>query len=176
MSTLPGKTPTVEEQLAALDKRLLAVEGLSELPTHYHNGFDSNLVAWTDISQKKVFINHTIVGTAAATAANYAVFVIVPMPCLVTRVQEVHQTAGSDGSAVTLNIEKLTSGVALGSGSDMLSTDLSLKATANVVQTGTLTTTSSTRTLAKGDRLAMKDTGTLTAVANVTVLIELQLI
>ena len=144
-------------------------------PDHYHNGFDSNIVTWASIGQKKLHVHHTIVGTAAATAANYGVFFIVPAACLVTKVQEVHQTAGTDAGAVTLNIEKLTGTTALDSGANLLSTALSLKATINSVQTGTLTNTSSTRTLAAGDRLAMLDTGTLTAVANVTVLIELQL-
>ena len=165
----------MQAAIADLQKRLQSAEGSIALPDHYHNGLDSNLISWVSIAQKKLYVQHTIVGTAAATAANYGVFYIVPAACLVTRIQEVHMTAGTDGSAVELNIEKLTSGVALDSGAELLPTDFSLKATINVVQTGTLTGTSTTRTLAAGDRLAMKDTGVLTAVANVTVLIELQL-
>lgn len=163
-----------QTMLAGIEKRLSAVEELAAQPTHYHNGFDSNNIAFTDIYQKKIYVQHTIVGTAAATATNYGVFYIVPVACLVTSIKEVHQTAGTDGSAVTLNIEKLTSGVAPDSGATILTTALSLKATINVVQTGTITGTYATKTLAIGDRLCMKDAGTLTTVANVTVLVELQ--
>lgn len=157
-----------------MEKRVKAVEAGIALPTHYHNGFDSNQVNFSDLYQRKIWVHHTIVGTAAATATNYGVFLIVPIACLVTKIQEVHQTLGTDAGAVSLNIEKLTSGVALDSGSAELSTAFDLKASVNVVRTGTLTTTASVRTLARGDRLAMKDAGTLTAVANVTVSVELQ--
>lgn len=165
---------TIQEQLADLDKRMRAVEGNVSLPTHYHNGFDSNPISYLDLYAKKIYIHHTIQGTAAATATNYGVFLISPVACIVTALQEVHQTAGSDGSAVTLNIEKLTSGVAPDSGTTILAIAFDLKATANVVQTGTLPTASTARTLAAGDRLCMKDVGTLTSVANVTVKVELQ--
>jgi hypothetical protein len=164
----------IQKQIDELVKRTKSLEGQVQQPSHYHNGFDSNQIAFVDIYQKKLYVHHTIVGTAAATAANYGVFYIAPVACLVTRIQEVHQTAGTDGGAVTLNIEKLTSGVAPDSGSTILTTALSLKATINTVQTGGITVTSSAKTLAAGDRLCMKDTGTLTAVANVTVLVELQ--
>lgn len=157
-----------------MEARLKAVEAQTELPTHYHNGFDSNQVNYLDLYQKKLWVHHTVVGSDAATAANYGVFLIVPAACLVTKVQEVHQALGSDGGAVTLNVEKLTSGVAPDSGSVLLPTAFDLKASVNVVRTGTLTTTAATRTLARGDRLALKDAGTLTAVSNVTVLVELQ--
>lgn len=166
--------PDVQKALDDLSKRLQAVEGNVALPTHYHNGFDSNNIAYADLYQKKLYIHHTIQGTAAATATNYGVFLIAPVACIVTRIQEMHQTAGTDGGAVSLNIEKLTSGVALDSGATILSTAFSLKATINIVQKGTLTSTATSRTLAAGDRLAMKDAGVLTSVANVTVLVELQ--
>lgn len=146
------------------------------LPDHFHNRYDASPINFIDIYQKKVWVHHTIQGTAAATAANYGVFYIVPAACYITKFQEVHQTAGSDAGAVTVSLEKLTGTTALDSGTDVLSTALSLKATANTVQTGTLTSTLGARTLAAGNRLALKDTGTLTAVANVTVLIELVII
>lgn len=164
----------LDEMEKRLGSRLSSVEEQVKLPTHYHNGFDSNQVNFADLYQRKIWVHHTIIGTAAATAANYAVFLIVPIACLVTKIQEVHQTLGTDAGAVTLNIEKLTSGVALDSGAAILSTAFDLKASVNVVRTGTLTTTASSRTLARGDRLAMKDAGTLTAVANVTISVELQ--
>jgi len=166
--------PTPEEIIKKLTERVDALEEQAAMPTHYHNGFDSNQVNWADLYQKKIWVHHTVVGTAAATATNYGVFLIVPMSCLVTKIQEVHMTLGTDAGAVSLNIEKLTGTRALDEGSAMLSTAFDLKASINVVRTGTLTTTPSIRSLARGDRLALDDAGTLTAVANVTISVELQ--
>ena len=157
-----------------MEGRIKVVEAGIALPSHYHNGFDSNQVNFADLYQRKIWVHHTIVGTAAATATNYGVFLIVPIACLVTKIQEVHMTLGTDAGAVSLNIEKLTGTQALDAGSALLSTAFDLKASINVVRTGTLTTTSSVRSLAKGDRLAMDDAGTLAAVANVTISVELQ--
>lgn len=160
------KFPVIERTVRQFQKRY---------GEHQHTGFDSQQIEYDDLANKKLYVHHTIVGTAAATAANYSVFYIVPDNCYVTEVQEVHQTAGTDGGAVTLNIEKLVDGEALGSGDEILESDFSLKATIDTVQTGTLTETLDDRTLNEGDRLAMKDTGTLTSVANVTVVVELTL-
>lgn len=140
---------------------------------HQHNGFDSTFVEYDDLAHKQLYIEHTIYGTGAATAANYGVFWIAPVKCAVTGFKEVHGTAGSDAGAVTLNLEKLTDGVAPGSGDEVLAANLSLKATADTVQDGTLTSTLAYRTLSVGDRLCLKDGGTLTAVANVTVIVKL---
>ena len=110
-----------------------------------------------------------------ATAGFGVFFINRIAPCYVSAFYEVHQTAGTDGSAVTLMLEKLTGTTALDSGSDVLSATLSLKATANTVQTGSLSATFPNRNLALGDRLALEDTGVLTSVANVTVFVELTL-
>lgn len=161
-----------------IQKQLDELKGIvqklqSDVPEHLHNGFDVSKVKFIDIAQKKVWIHHTIQGTAAATAANYGVFFIVPVPCVVSDIQEVHQTLGTDGGTVTLQIEKLTGTQAPDAGAVVLKTALSLKATINTVQIGVLTATLANRTLDVGDRLCMKDAGTLTSVANVTVLVEL---
>lgn len=87
--------------------------------------------------------------------------------------REVHQTAGTDAGAVTLDLEKLTGTQNLDAGAAVLNATLSLKATINTVQTATLTDTLTSRSLARGDRLALKDSGTLTAVQNVSVIVEL---
>lgn len=163
-----------QKQIQNIMSRLSAVEDEVKTPSHYHNGFDSNQISWGDLYQKKVWVRHTLTGTSAATAGNYGAFYIVPVACLVTGIKEVHEVLGTDGSAVTLNVEKLTGTTAPGSGTGILSTAFSLKATINTVQIGTLTTTSATRTLAIGDRLGLVKTGTLTAVAGVTVMVELQ--
>lgn len=163
------KINTIEKQLADFLKN-------PPLPDHQHTGFDSSNVTWPNITGKKLYISHTIYGTDAATATNYGVFFIAPFACYISSFKEVHQTAGSDASAVTLTLEKLSGTTAPDSGSVMLASTLSLKATANTVQTGTLTTTLANRNLAIGDRMCLKDAGTLTAVANVTVLCELTVI
>lgn len=118
-------------------------------------------------------IHCVIADTAAATAANYGVFFIALAPCYVEDFWETHKTAGSDASAA-LNLEKLTSGVALDSGTTLLSTDMELDATANVPRQGTLKTDISTRQLAAGDRLALKDVGTLSAVAHVCAVVSVR--
>lgn len=164
----------IQQQIDALKKSIADMGGV--IPEHLHNGYDVSRVKYLDLAEKKLWIYHTIQGTAAATATNYGVFYIVPMACVITKIQEVHQTLGTDGSAVTLQIEKLTGTQALDAGAVALKTALSLKAAINTVQTGTLTDTLENRTLDMGNRLAMKDAGTLTAVANVTVLVELTII
>jgi hypothetical protein len=145
------------------------------LPDHYHTGTDVSQVNYANLYQKKVYVYHTIVGTDAATATNYGVFYIVPFQCIVNVIKEVHMTLGTDGSAVTLTIEKLTGTQALDAGVSTLSSTIDLRGTINTVVTPTLTTTNADRNLAIGDRLSMKDAGTLTAVANVTIMVELLL-
>lgn len=147
-----------------------------QLIDHFHNGFDSSQIYFKDISQKKVWVHHTIVGTAAATATNYGVFWIAPFPCFITGFLEVHQTAGTNGGAVTLQLEKLNDGEAPDAGDVVLTTALSLKTTANTYQTGVLAAALGVRQLVIGDRLCMRDSGTLTDVANVTVIVEITMI
>lgn len=167
--------PELQQFIETTNRRLSAVEALAEQPTHYHNGFDSNNIAWGDLVQRKVWLRWTLPGTSAATAGNYGTFFIVPMTCLVTKIQEVHEVLGTSGSAVTLNIEKLTGTTVPGSGLALLSTGFNLKGTINTVLTGTLVigTTISYRSLAMGDRLGLQLTGTPTSVAGVTVHVEL---
>ncbi len=165
----------IQKQIDILNRRVDLITKNPQLPDHYHTGYDASRVNWADIYQRKVYLYWTVPGTSAATAANYGVFFIVPFICVLTKFQEVHQTLGTDAGAVTLDLEKLTGTQALDAGVSMLNTTLSLKATINSVQTATLTNTLANRNLAVGDRLALKDAGTLTAVANVTVYAELQI-
>jgi len=141
------------------------------LPEHFH---ETDKIDFRFIRERKLYIHHTIYGLDAATNTNYGVFWIAPFNCTVTGVTEVHQTLGTDGSAVTLQIEKLTGTEALDAGvATLTSTGFDLKATINTIQTGTLTATLADRRLVKDDRLAMDDNGTLTAVANVTIIVEI---
>ena len=142
---------------------------LEPVPFFQDVNFDFN-----NLRNRRLYIHHTLVGTEAATAANYGVFWIAPFDCVITEVREVHQTAGSDGSAVTLDIEKLTGTQAPAAGVSALGSTIDLKGTANTVVTATLTSTIANKNLVRGDRLALKDGGTLTAVDNVTVIIEIK--
>lgn len=144
------------------------------IPKHQHTGVDAPQVEFTDLATRKHVVHWTIYGADAATAGNYGVFFTAPWPCFVTYFSEVHQTAGSDAGAVTLDLEKLTGTQAPDAGVSVLSSTLSLKGTANTVTAGTLTATIANRRLAKHERFALKDAGVLTAVANVTVMIEVQ--
>lgn len=165
----------IDERFDELQKQ---IDELNKKPLedHYHTGFDVSRIYWSDINQKKQIFNWTIQGPDAATAAYYSVIWVAPFACYINSFKEVHQTAGTDGGAVTLMLEKLTGTQAPDSGVDVLSSTLSLKATANTVQTGTITSTLANRTLAGNDRLCLKDTGVLTSVANVTVVVEIIII
>lgn len=137
------------------------------IPQHFHS---IDRVDFRDIFKKKLYIHHTIYGADAATAGNYGVFWIAPFECVITEVREVHQTASTSG---TLQIEKLTGTQALDGGVNVLNATISLSATADTVVSGTLSTVPADIRLTRGDRLAMKDAGTLTNGVNITVIIEI---
>lgn len=168
-------TPLIEEAVSELENKMDSkvnkvttdIESLREKP--------SILTIPLDFKTKQALnthiaypIRHSIVD--GATAANYDVFFTADYPCEVVSVSETHRVLGTDGGAVTLTIEKLTSGQALDAGTVLLTTALSLKTTINTPQFGVLVSTGA-RVLARGDRLALKDAGTLTAVAGVSVTI-----
>lgn len=166
-----------EKAINEINEKITALQNnVGDFPDHIHNGTDFSFVRFENISRKKIWVHHTIPGANAATAANYGIYWIAPMKCLVNGFYEVHQTKGTDGSAVTLQIEKLTGTTAAGSGNSLLGTALSLKATDNTVQTGTLVVTTGYTTLAIGDRLAMKLSGTPTSLSTVSILTELIII
>ncbi|MDP8238347.1 MAG: hypothetical protein P9X24_04600 [Candidatus Hatepunaea meridiana] len=117
---------------------------------------------------------HALDGTSAATAADYGKFFVACKKCVVRSIREVHTVKGSDGSAVTLMIERLQGTETSGNGDDLLTSAFNLKGTAETVQSGTLTTTVADLILTAGDRLNLVDTGVLTAVDGVCVTVELQ--
>lgn len=149
--------------------------GVSETPLHDHNDLDTPRTPFSSISQFVRAVHWTIPSTDAATAANYGVFWVADAACAVTGMMEVHQTAGTDAGAVTLQLERLTGTEALDAGDALLVSAFNLKSTANTVQSANIVKSSTsnmpTASLMKGNRLALKDSGTLTAVANVTVVV-----
>lgn len=112
-----------------------------------------------------------------SSSSNYDVFFTAIYPCEVMFVSETHRVAGTDLGVVSLNMEKLTSGQALGAGVVLLQTGFDLKGAINspVVKSGLdLSLVSHSRQLVQGDRLALKTTGTLTGVAGVQVTVYLK--
>ena len=83
----------------------------------------------------------------------------------VTRVTCIPTVAGTDAGAVTADVMKASGTTAVSSGATVLSAadSFNLKSTVNTLQTGTLTTTQSSRRLTTNDRLGVNFTGTLTA-------------
>ena len=106
---------------------------------------------------------------ADATPGDKAFF-IAPFDLTIKAIDYVHATAGSDGGAVTLNLERLQGTEAPGGNGDaLLATAFNCKGTINTVQNGALTATTASLTLSKGNRLGLDYTGTLTALAGVVV-------
>lgn len=111
----------------------------------------------------------TFVIPAGATAADYDGVIPVPVAAKLISVTERHQTAGTDGSAVTLMVKKVPSGTAKASGTDCLAAGTSLKSTADTNVSPALHATAANSTFAAGDGVALVTTGTLTAVDGVGV-------
>lgn len=146
---------------------------VSQTPFHTHNGSDSQKFPYLNLKDKIVIIPYTISGTDAATAANYSTFFTAPYAMAVKTITEVHAVKGTDGSAVTVTVEKLTGTTAPGSGIVVITTPFDLKGTINTVQNAVLSTVVGAIQLNAGDRLALLKAGTLTAVANVTITVTL---
>lgn len=161
---------------------------------HKHSGTDGQLVWYTNIFQKKIYIPYVISDGSITT--NYGVFFIAPFPCTITGFTETHATAGTDLGSVTLQLEKLLPGEASGTGQELLVNGdtsfngINLKGTVdtpvfypeNVIQPGatypntfTQEITNNIRdiNLKKGDRVGLKVLGTPTSVAGISVLLEL---
>ena len=97
---------------------------------------------------------------------------------VVEAVDYIHATAGTDGSAVNVQLKKCTGTQAPDAGANLLTNNsnagFNCKSTINTVQNGTLTGTTATKTLAAGNRLALDFAGTTTALAGVAVTIILR--
>lgn len=109
----------------------------------------------------------------ASTIANKVIFVA-PVKCVVTAFKEVHGTAGNHASAVTGSIERLQGTEASSEGDNLCTSEVNLKGTADTVQSGTLTTTVTTKTLAAGDRLGFLLTGDSQTLATMIVTVHLR--
>lgn len=117
-----------------------------------------------------VTVSVVLAGAAPATSANYGKFFIADRPYKVKKIQAIWGTASSSG---TLQVERLQGTEAKDAGDDLLASAISTAGTADTVNTGTLTSTTSLLTLATGDRLGLVDGGTLTNGAALAVTVTL---
>jgi len=105
-------------------------------------------------------------------------FYIANRPMIVTGIQYIHSVAGTNASAVNLQVTKDTGTNAPGAGTDLLTNNtnagFNCKGAANTVQAGTLTATAASLRLAPGDRLSVDFAGTLTDLAGVVVVVSMQ--
>jgi hypothetical protein len=120
-----------------------------------------------------------IEGTTAQTAANFTTpFFIANRSYEVLTVTERHETAV--GSAATVMLVKVKSGVAPASGINVITSGINLNAVANTNQSGTIVKTLTNgvydKTLLAGDSLALVTTGALGSLAGVFVSVLLKAI
>ena len=160
---MPEELQDLIERINKLEKRLV----LFEAHDHYLTGgsplYLKNLANY-GLQEASI----TLVGTEPASAANFDTFFVAEFDLEIIAASESLRVAGNDAGAVTLDIEKLTSGQASGAGVSVLSTTFNLKSTAETPVRVTATTTKVDRILKRGDRLSLKDTGTLTNLAHMT--------
>jgi hypothetical protein len=139
---------------------------------------DPQLIQFKDIQNKDSYIQCiNIPGTSAATSTNYGYVLTARGIALeIIGVSEKHEVKGTDPdpATVTLDVLKVPDATAISSGASILVTPFNLKSAANtnVYKEGKLLkTTSDIRYLQIGESIALKTTGTLTAVTGVHVCI-----
>lgn len=100
-------------------------------------------------------------------------FFIANQTYTVKQIVEIHATAGGV-AGITCVVKKVASGQTIANGTALQTSTFALDATANTLQTATLSTNQATLTLAAGDRLAVDFTGTLTSLAGVCITVFMQ--
>ena len=117
------------------------------------------------------YITHSLFGTTAQTATNYGIIFVARHPIEIMRITETHSTAGSDAGTVTLDVKKAGSGVAIASGTTLLTSTFNLKSTANTPVYKEGNNLSINRKLKEGDRIGLITSGTLTSLTDVQITI-----
>jgi hypothetical protein len=134
-------------------------------------GSQTKAVAW----QAPLVLTYAAGPNAAIlTSPNVALF-LADADCEIVFAAEIHETLGTNGSAVTLDLVKVADGTAIASGTSLLLTTFDLKATVATRQTrkysaGTL---AADRIIYNGQTLGLKFTGTFTALTGVHVTVVL---
>ena len=102
-------------------------------------------------------------GATAATAANYGSFWVAPAKCVV---DSITYSFSANSSSGTVEVEKVPSATAQGSGTNLQTATVSTASGAATNSAATLSSTAATVELASGDRLALEDSGTLTSLTD----------
>lgn len=134
---------------------------------------------YEDIDNKDGFyITTQIIGSSFTDSTNskqielsekFDVFFIATKTYEVLSISEVHSSAGTGN----LNIERLSSNESVGNGDEMLITDFALNSSLNTVITKTKKDLQNI-IISPGDRLALKDKGTLTNTQNICITLYLK--
>lgn len=112
---------------------------------------------------KSFTVGVVLSGAAAATAANYGSFWVAPAKCVI---DSITYSWSANSSSGTVEVEKVPSATAQGSGTNLQSATVSTASGANTNSAASLSTTAATLELAAGDRLALEDSGTLTSLTD----------
>lgn len=131
---------------------------------------DTSWYAYDRGSSSTTATTQVVVSGLGASSTSQTAFVA-DQPYIVTGVSSIWGTASSAG---TMNVEKATGTVAVGSGTAILTAAISNAGAAATVNTGTLVATTATLTLASGNRLNILLGGTLTNLVNENVTIGLR--
>lgn len=115
-------------------------------------------------------VNTLLSGTAPQTASQYERFWTAPAKCVVDYFVLTYSVASTSG---TVQLEKVPSGTAQGSGTNILTGTVSTSSTANTNNEGTISSTAATAELAAGDSLALVNGGTLTGLTDLQVTVGL---
>lgn len=112
---------------------------------------------------------------ALLTAPNVGLFTA-DADCEIVAAYERHETLGTDGSAVTADVVKASSGTALASGTSLLASTFNLKSTVNTTQSKTISagTLATDRVILAGQCVGIKFSGTMTAVTGVNITVILR--
>lgn len=149
-------------------------------------GLPEGQIPWESIIRKEGFyVGDVLRDTQPQTATNYTVFFTAYHPCEIIAAYAVWGTAATGGGSGALQLEKLSGTTAKGSGDTILATAWDLTSTANtpVLKIGTdfnsTAATVATDGLARtqfvpGERLALKSSGTITALKDLTVTVYLK--
>lgn len=126
-----------------------------------------NQIQYNDVLRKGGFaVSMTLPGATAATAANYCVFFTAPRAVDVFWASETHRVGTATG---TLQLEILDPGEALDAGDTVLTTAWDLNSTVNTPVNKQGTDFTVNRTIKPGQRLALKDGGSVASCADVSV-------
>jgi hypothetical protein len=128
-------------------------------------------VAW----QAPIRINFSAGPNAALLTLPNVGLLTLDADCKLVSVTERHETLGTDGSAVTLDVVKSNSGTTMAGGTSLLASTINLKATINTTQSRSISagTLAADNIILAGQCIGLKFSGTMTAVTGVCVTVIL---